>query len=108
MEAVEKKAGTEGVEGQETSLAQRIRLALGQAHEAQQEGNSALATQHHEKASRLREEMEQQGRERDEGQQARSAAVDAMDTSSTREATGTESGAGASGRVAQGRGEQQV
>ena len=43
---VEKEAGIEGVEGQETSLAQRIRLALGQAHEAQQEGNSALAAQH--------------------------------------------------------------
>ena len=45
---VEKKAEIEGVEGQETSLAQRIRMALGQAHEAQQKGNSALATQHHE------------------------------------------------------------
>ena len=108
MWGVEKKAEIERVEEQETSLAQQIRRALGQAHEAQQKGDSALATQHHEEASRLREEMEQQGRERDEGQQARSAAVDARDTSSTREATGTESGAGASGRVAQGRGEQQV
>ena len=34
---VEKEAGTEGVKEQEASLAQRIRLALGQAHEAQQE-----------------------------------------------------------------------
>ena len=81
---------------------------IGQAHEAQQKGSSALATRHHEEASRLREEMEQQGRERDEGQQARSTAVDTMDTSSTREATGTESGAGTSGQVAQGRGGQQV
>ena len=105
---VEEEAETEGAEEQETTLAQQIRHALGQAHDAQREGNLSLAAQHHKTASRLRDEMEQQGRGRSGEQQARSDAESAMNTSNARAAKETESGAGASERVAQERREQQV